>query len=206
MQKNVDSNEKRVNLNASFANKFNQMANDFINNLRTNTKTVNKSYNILHNMQIDNILMLILRFLYNQTYLCDKSPIRKRDVALKKAIDLINNKTEEVLTLNQLCQFTGVCERTLEYAFLEKFQVTPKEFIKATKINKIRNELMVYDGQDIKIFSIAAKYGFWHMGNLRQIINNGLEICHQIQLKENCKTNSRPIFLISLLSNILFFF
>jgi len=57
-----------------------------------------------------------------------------------------------------------VSERTLEYAFLEKFKVTPKEYIKATRLNKVRTELLQNNSKDCKISTLALFHGFLHMG------------------------------------------
>jgi len=85
-------------------------------------------------------------------------------VALKNAIDLINNQLDEILTFSQLCHITNVSERTLEYAFLEKYQVTPKEYIKANRLHKVKNELILSKEQNTTISTLAAEHGFWHMG------------------------------------------
>ena len=87
----------------------------------------------------------------------------KRNHGLNKAIELINEHLEESITISSLCKIANLSERSLQYAFKEKYQVTPKEYIKAVKLNKVREEL-VHDGDKSKISAIAAKYGFWHMG------------------------------------------
>ena len=65
------------------------------------------------------------------------------DAALKNAIDLINSQLDVMPTVSQFCHVTNVSERTLEYAFLEKYQVTPKEYIKANRLNKVKRELIL---------------------------------------------------------------
>ena len=85
-------------------------------------------------------------------------------MALKNAIDLINSQLDVMPTVSQLCHVTNVSERTLEYAFLEKYQVTPKEYIKANRLNKVKRELMLSKEQNTQISTLAVEHRFWHMG------------------------------------------
>ncbi|MCG8308267.1 MAG: helix-turn-helix domain-containing protein [Cytophagales bacterium] len=87
---------------------------------------------------------------------------RNRDVGLQKAVDIINHHLEEDYTISQLCNASGMSERTLQYAFRERYHVTPKDYVKAVKLHKVREELTLNKSQMIS--TIAAKYGFWHMG------------------------------------------
>ena len=67
-------------------------------------------------------------------------------------------------TVSQFCHVTNVSERTLEYAFLEKYQVTAKEYIKANRLNKVKRELIILKEENIHISTLAAEHGFWHLG------------------------------------------
>ncbi len=87
---------------------------------------------------------------------------RKRDLALRKATEFVFDHLQDHISLSELCKEGAVSERTLEYAFKETYQVSPIEYIKSIKLNKVRSELHNSEGQ--MIFTIAAKYGFWHMG------------------------------------------
>jgi len=81
---------------------------------------------------------------------------------LSLAIDLINSHFEENLSISSLCGNTGLSESSMQYASQKRFQVSPKAYIKAIKLNKVTEDLLRRDGQMIS--TIAVKYGFWHMG------------------------------------------
>ena len=55
----------------------------------------------------------------------DNPPLRRRNHALKQAMECIEMSATDNLTVKGLCQMTGVSDRTLEYAFREKFGITP---------------------------------------------------------------------------------
>jgi hypothetical protein len=53
----------------------------------------------------------------------------KRQRALKKAVDYIRVCSNEPITLYDLCQETGVSDRTLQQAFLGHFGLSPKAYL-----------------------------------------------------------------------------
>ncbi len=118
----------------------------------------------------------------------EKSSIqRKRDVGLKKATEIINHQLDECLSIGELCHSVGLSERTLEYAFKEKYQVSPKEYIKTIKLNKIKSELIQSEGQ--KISTIAAKYGFWHMGQFAADFRKQFGLLPSVAIKKTPPIN-----------------
>ena len=148
----------------SFANKFQQLATGFLQKMEK--LEYGNSNNIFKHQEIsiDNLLIYLLRYIENSYQIPKRSPQRKRDVVIKNAIDLINSQLDVMPTVSRLCHVTNVSERTLEYAFLEKYQVTPKEYIKANRLNKVKRELMLLKEQNTQISTLAAEHGFWHMG------------------------------------------
>ena len=159
-----DGSEKQIDLNESFVREFHQKAGEFLNGSKSDMENMTNPNTEIHNFQFDDILLFLLWFLENHKQWNGTEPARRRDTALKKAIDKINSDLELMPTISQLCNYSGVSERTLEYAFLEKFRVSPKDYIKATKLNKVRAELLQNKSKDCKISTIALSYGFWHMG------------------------------------------
>ncbi|MGI9516102.1 MAG: helix-turn-helix domain-containing protein, partial [Pirellulaceae bacterium] len=75
----------------------------------------------------------------------------------------IRKFADENIRVVDLCRAARVSQRTLEYAFQEKYGVNPKSFLLALRLNNVRRELRAaQDGQ--KIVDIANRWGFWHMG------------------------------------------
>jgi len=69
----------------------------------------------------------------------------------------------DALTVRQLALSSGVSERTLEYAFRDLAGMSPKVFIRATRLNQVRRQLQIAD-TDNSISDVANRWGFWHMG------------------------------------------
>lgn len=88
----------------------------------------------------------------------------KRDLALKKAVEIINNEQDRLFSIPELCQIVEVSERTLQYAFQNKFQVSPHEYMKAIRLHKVKRKLHAMSGENISISSLAGEFHFWHMG------------------------------------------
>ena len=59
---------------------------------------------------------------------------------------------------------TNVSERTLEYAFRERFGQSPKTFTLTYRLNNVRKILRHADPDADRIYEIAGHYGFLHMG------------------------------------------
>ena len=94
-----------------------------------------------------------------------RSPLTKRR---SQALAAIEQSLARALippsTVRELCQVTGVSERTLQYLFKQKYRITPKAYLKLVRLNGVRRMLYMEDSQKTKIADIANKWGFWHMG------------------------------------------
>ena len=88
---------------------------------------------------------------------------KKRSRALKTAIDYINTAWNEAASVHNLCQQTGINERTLQRAFLDQYDVTPKAYIKMHRLNEAYKALLHSDPLTTKVTDIALGQGFWHM-------------------------------------------
>jgi len=151
-------NEIKLNLDRRFKERFHLLADQFLSHLssgRKNSKQVE-----YHKAQC--VADLLLDYLEQSNVHVITSIQRKRDLALKKASTYIKENLYDHITISDLCRESGVSERTLEYAFRETYQVSPKEYVKSLKLNKVRSDLI--KGVDGMISSITAKFGFWHMG------------------------------------------
>ncbi len=106
---------------------------------------------------------LLLMAIANSSTVRRRPPGRKRDHALSRARDYIDQFADESIQVGDLCRVAEVSQRTLEYAFLERYGVTPKSFLVALRLNNVRRDLRRADpGQ--RIADIANRWGFWHMG------------------------------------------
>jgi AraC family ethanolamine operon transcriptional activator len=89
---------------------------------------------------------------------------RARDRAMRTSLALIEQADLNELTPAMLCETCGVGERTLQYAFRERFGLTPAAFLKARRLAMVRSALQQLETKEASIGDLAARHGFWHPG------------------------------------------
>lgn len=90
--------------------------------------------------------------------------MRKRDRALRIAVDYIVESDIPVTSVQELCSVSHVSERTLEYAFRERFGQSPKTFTLTHRLNNVRKMLIQAESGADRINELAGRHGFFHMG------------------------------------------
>jgi len=88
---------------------------------------------------------------------------------IPKILTTIDNYYEmhpyDDLKVTDLCRILGIKERTLQHNFHAQLGITPKQYLKLCRLNKVHKDLLSVDKNAcVNISSIAFKYGFWHMG------------------------------------------
>ncbi len=89
---------------------------------------------------------------------------RKREFALMRAEAHIERAACENLSVRDICRAAQVSQRTLEYAFVERFGMTPQRFLLVFRLNVARQQLRAADPTNERVADIANRCGFWHMG------------------------------------------
>jgi len=89
---------------------------------------------------------------------------RLRRMALERSLEHIRSHRTDPVTVQDLIDTSKVSWRTLDYAFRERFNVTPKEYLSAIRLNGVRRRLRRADLSSTKIADVANYWGFWHMG------------------------------------------
>lgn len=92
----------------------------------------------------------------------DDSTARKRDRVLGRALELIDAHADDPPSVRDLCALCGTSWPTLHRAFVDRFGVSPKNYLTALRLNKARQDLL---SGDVRWVADAANaWGFWHMG------------------------------------------
>lgn len=108
---------------------------------------------------------LILKALAESQDIIQTKPAQwKKRQALDKANEYLNAFSNDPLTVQKLCEYTQVSNRTLEHAFKDYFGITPKNYLKAVRLNGARKDLLNEVSRNRSITDIANHWGFWHMG------------------------------------------
>lgn len=90
-----------------------------------------------------------------------KPSARKRDLAVDRIVDYVRSVPNPELDLAALCRIAGASERTLQYAFRERYGISPAAFVKCCKLNTVRRQLLV-SGPNTSVGNVASALGFWH--------------------------------------------
>jgi len=85
--------------------------------------------------------------------------------AMNRALEFIEACADDAPTIEMICAAAEASWRTLDYAFRERFDLTPKQYLTAARLHRVRQGLM-RSGGELAISEIAAYHGFWHMGKL----------------------------------------
>lgn len=88
---------------------------------------------------------------------------RERDRTVLKVIEYILAQNLRTLTIEEITARTGIKKRSLEYAFKEYVNESPKSFIKALRLNIFRQALK---RGEASVSEVALQEGFTHMGQL----------------------------------------
>ena len=79
------------------------------------------------------------------------------------ARDFIEAHADQAPSVQDVYRAAGVSRRTLNYAFRELIGVTPKQYLRATRLDGVRKELH-RKGPSAKIADTANTWGYWHLG------------------------------------------
>lgn len=90
-------------------------------------------------------------------------PDTNRVIAVAKAKELIEIAGNHPLRVADLAREAKVSARTLEYAFREQYQMSPKAYIQSYRLHQVRQSLKGEEDES-KIWKLASRWGFWHMG------------------------------------------
>ena len=92
--------------------------------------------------------------------------VKSRALALIRAEHFIERFACEDISICDIARAAQVSQRTLEYAFTERYGLTPKSFLMAYRLGALRQCLRLADPTRDKVSDIASRWGFWHMGQL----------------------------------------
>lgn len=116
------------------------------------------------NWLMDTISAFILAAVFQKEKSVYITKFKKRDKAFQKAMEYIHSFANEELNVRKLIKLTGVSERTLQYIFKERLNLSPKKYISLYRLNRVHKELLTTPGSGKTITRLAGKWGFWHMG------------------------------------------
>lgn len=83
-----------------------------------------------------------------------------RQRAVDKAVESIV-ASDGLVTIPEICNFAAASARSLSRGFQERFGLSTKQYIVATRLSAARRKLL---GGKASVTEAASQYGFWHLG------------------------------------------
>ena len=91
---------------------------------------------------------------------------QRRSQVVRQAEEYMLAYLDRPISLLKICEAIGVSERTLLYAFRERTGLSPKAYLKALKLNRVRQDLKEADPDTQSVHQIAERWGLEHSGAL----------------------------------------
>jgi AraC family transcriptional regulator, ethanolamine operon transcriptional activator len=92
----------------------------------------------------------------------DGSTLSQR--GFERAIEHLRVADLGTLSAAALCTQVGVSQRTLEYAFRERFGTSPMELIRRMRLHAVRRALLAEERQCSTVTDLAMSFGFYQLG------------------------------------------
>jgi AraC family ethanolamine operon transcriptional activator len=89
-----------------------------------------------------------------------------RSGVLVRIEEFLAKKVSEPIYVADLCNATGLPERTLRHVVVEIYGVAPMRLLRVRRLRQLRDALAGLPDQREKIGALAATFGFRHMGQL----------------------------------------
>jgi len=117
----------------------------------------------------------------------DKATLRHRHLALDRIIEYVRSVPAPDSRLDGLCRISRTSERTLQYAFKERYGISPSVYIKRWKLNSARRCLLQSHPAEVTVHAIATSLGFFHQGQFTADYKNLFAELPSATLKGNTR-------------------
>lgn len=92
----------------------------------------------------------------------------QRRLVLRRALEYLDAHIHEPVRLTDLCREVGTCKRTLEVAFKECLDMTPKTYLHLCRLRSARRDLLALGPSDTTVTEIAIRWGLFHLSRFAQ--------------------------------------
>lgn len=89
---------------------------------------------------------------------------RRRYKLARRARDYMLERRSDPPSIAEICSFVSTSERTLHYAFIELYEISPKRFLKTQRLFAA-NQALKRAPAGTRVSDIALGFGFWELGH-----------------------------------------
>lgn len=90
--------------------------------------------------------------------------MRSRDRAIGTCLEFLESADLQITGLRHLREISDVSERTLQYAFRERFGMTAQAFLRSRRLSRVHELIRLETNGSRSIGELAASQGLWHHG------------------------------------------
>lgn len=110
------------------------------------------------------IPILLLKAIACSENITSKGKNTIKDYSLNSFLNYFKSTNFANVNIKDFCSETKIAQRTLEYAFIEKYNMTPKTYVNNVRLNHAFKEIFINRHQNILIKDVAYACDFNHMG------------------------------------------
>lgn len=115
------------------------------------------------------LIWSLMVLLHHPTQQFEQPPhAARRREAVASVETYVRNHLSDSLTLVDLCRISGLKVRALQYAFQEKYGISPMGYLKLKRLDKARRLLSRRDAPHLNVTAAALECGFWHLAQFAQ--------------------------------------
>lgn len=111
------------------------------------------------------ILMLALLEILERERPCNDTPpsYRHRKQVVEQVKRYVEEPCNAPVTMTELCELAHVSQRTLQYSFTSILGISPRQFLRVTRLNRVRR-VLARAGEGTTVTRVANTWGFYHLG------------------------------------------
>jgi AraC family ethanolamine operon transcriptional activator len=148
-----------------------------LNNLLSDHNNINNGQQRPAKLQHDVIMMALLESLENsQPVKSQTISFLRRQQIVEHVKEYLREHQDSAVTINDLCTLCNISRRTLQYSFETILGISPLRYLRLSRLNGARRELLTSQKisidkssvNKVSIADIAAQWGFWHLSQFTQ--------------------------------------
>jgi AraC-like DNA-binding protein len=87
-----------------------------------------------------------------------------RNASLRQAVEYVHGRAHEPITPSGLARHARLTPRGLQQAFSRHLDTTPSEYLRAVRLDRVRDELLEGSPDTVTVAEVAQRWAFAHLG------------------------------------------
>lgn len=92
-----------------------------------------------------------------------------RNARLRAMVEHVHRHVREPVTVADLATVSGLSVRSVQESFARVLGVSPLTFVREVRLDRVRQELLELDPQDVTVGDVARRWGFAHLGRFSAV-------------------------------------